>query len=968
MARSLPSPDPVLVQFNDFELDEANALLLRRGSPISLAPTPFALLCALVRRPGVLLTKHALLDEVWGHQFVTDSVLKTAISDLRTVLDDDARQPRFIETVSRRGYRFIAHPFARTGTGPQSEAASAVAPSRPPNAGFVGRADELARLDSLWAAALGGKRAVVWVAGEPGIGKTTLIERFIAGIGEVACARGQCVDLYGSGEPYLPVLEALAELCLHDTEVPVMLRSIAPTWLLQLPWLTGVDERELLGRELMGVGPERMLREIGQLFDRYSERRPLLLVTEDLHWSDRATLQLIDYLARRRGGARFMWLASFRLAEIVARDHPLNALRHELRLHGLVEEIVLDPFSEAEVAAYVAQRAPSMAGDESFLRGLHERTDGVPLFVASWMTDALTPVDERCPEPAHRPDATALAAVPENLAALMDHYIARLGDEQRATLVAAATCGTEFRVSTVASVLGREATWVDRVCAELVRMRLWLKPGTTSDDPGHSSYAFAHSLFRQVLYERSAGAVGAELHRKAGTALERERATGMPVTAAELALHFEQGREPMSALRYYAEAAATALMHLSPAECLNLSQIGLDLLERAAQSPERDALEIELATLHGLAAFHRLGVGSEARDALQRAYAKLPTQREHPQRVLLLHNFGLVLCLRAEYDDALQVAETAHALAASSNDPGLELAACAVQAEALLLQGKPRLAITMLERALPTIDSLNVGPAHRFAQVTVLGLLGMHLLHVGRIGQARRRLQQAHARATELGQPMGKMVVIWLEAMLEVRLGNVDRVAELAGELRTLVEDYQLSQGRAAWRFFQGWVDAHRGRPDEAFEEIRRAHEDNTQLGMVAGGSEVLGFGVEALVLAGNHDEARRQVERALEFAHEHGERVYLPQLLLLKASNARACGQPEAALSAVREAVAEARAQGASWLELIALTELCQHGGARNQDRQALAAIVDSLNEASDTVAVARARVLLQGPKRKPG
>ena len=72
--------------------------------------TPFAVLCALARQPGSLLTKNALLDEVWGHQFVSDSVLKTAISELRTALDDDARKPRFIETVSRRGYRFIAPP------------------------------------------------------------------------------------------------------------------------------------------------------------------------------------------------------------------------------------------------------------------------------------------------------------------------------------------------------------------------------------------------------------------------------------------------------------------------------------------------------------------------------------------------------------------------------------------------------------------------------------------------------------------------------------------------------------------------------------------------------------------------------------------------------------------------------------------------------------------------------------------
>ncbi|HTN50177.1 MAG TPA: winged helix-turn-helix domain-containing protein [Burkholderiaceae bacterium] len=102
------APSPVHVRFGAFELDEPNALLLHDGTAVALAPRPFELLCALARRPGSLLTKHALLDEVWGHQFVSDSVLKTAVSEVRSVLDDDPREPRFIETVSRRGYRFIA--------------------------------------------------------------------------------------------------------------------------------------------------------------------------------------------------------------------------------------------------------------------------------------------------------------------------------------------------------------------------------------------------------------------------------------------------------------------------------------------------------------------------------------------------------------------------------------------------------------------------------------------------------------------------------------------------------------------------------------------------------------------------------------------------------------------------------------------------------------------------------------------
>lgn len=109
--------NPVRARFGAFELDEPNALLLRNGKAVALAPRPFEVLCTLVRNPGRLVTKNALLDLVWGHRFVTPCALKTAVSDLRAALDDDPRRPRLIETVSRRGYRFIAPVAGPPGSG-----------------------------------------------------------------------------------------------------------------------------------------------------------------------------------------------------------------------------------------------------------------------------------------------------------------------------------------------------------------------------------------------------------------------------------------------------------------------------------------------------------------------------------------------------------------------------------------------------------------------------------------------------------------------------------------------------------------------------------------------------------------------------------------------------------------------------------------------------------------------------------
>jgi DNA-binding winged helix-turn-helix (wHTH) protein len=92
----------VRLRFDEFELDEANALLTRAGTPVSLTPKAFAVLCALAREPGRLADKNGLLDAVWGHRFVSESVLKSTISQVRAALVDDAAQPRYIETVSRQ--------------------------------------------------------------------------------------------------------------------------------------------------------------------------------------------------------------------------------------------------------------------------------------------------------------------------------------------------------------------------------------------------------------------------------------------------------------------------------------------------------------------------------------------------------------------------------------------------------------------------------------------------------------------------------------------------------------------------------------------------------------------------------------------------------------------------------------------------------------------------------------------------
>jgi len=211
---------------------------------------------------------------------------------------------------------------------------------------------------------------------------------------------------------------------------------------------------------------------------------------------------------------------------------------------------------------------------------------------------------------------------------------------------------------------------------------------------------------------------------------------------------------------------------------------------------------------------------------------------------------------------------------------------------------------------------------------------------------------------------MARLVAIWFDALVEVRLGNAERVAALADEMRALVDEFALVQGGIACRWFRGWADARLGQSLDGYQRIREAYEENTALGMLAGGSEVRGYAAEALVLAGDLDAAQGELENALQFANKHAERVYLPQLLLIEAAIARTRGQSAAAETSVRRAIAEATAQEAPWLELVTLLELCKTDGATSDDRRALAVLLERLPEAADTTTVAAARALLDNTR----
>jgi len=953
----------IRLRFDAFELDEADARLKRDGKPVALPPKAFGVLCALARQPGVLVTKNALLDTVWGHQHVSESVLKTTISQLRAALADDAASPRFIETASRLGYRFIGakERVAALGAAPISEVEMEAAP-------FIGRRAPLARLQDSWSRAVGGQRQLVWVAGDAGVGKSTLLENFLRVSGAAAIAQGQCVEQYGAGEPYLPVLQALGDLCRAYPELAAIMRGVAPTWLLQLPWLVNETERAALVRELVGVNQERMVREFHELIARFTEKQALLFVIEDLHWCDDATLRLMDHFARQRGGARILWIGSFRLTQVIAESHPLQGLRQELRLHRLCDEIVLDPFSEAEVLEYLRARMPMLEPPEAVVRRVHGHTDGLPLFVAN-VVDAVigSEMDAGATSRQRMLAANTPLPVPEDLMGAVETRIGKLPAGTVAMLEAAAVCGVEFRAGAVADILGRTRQEIIEECDRLVQKQYWLRHSATvdlSDGTLDALYTFRHSIYRHVFYERMGVAPRVQLHRRVAQVLAAGAALGVAVAATELASHHERGREPAAALRAYSQAAQGALRSFVPLQAFEICEHARALLSQVPAGPERLMLELGIESPRGVAAAQVHGVGSaEPRAIFERVRELCELLPQHPARALLLNGYGASLFSRGEYGRLQEFAERLELLEGPDRAPLLVMTAL-FRAGAMAARGECRVATEWWKKAIEYCEAIT--DRSGFQAFIVDPETGIRanavrtLFERGLIDQARAQSAKSVAMAEALGQPLAQSLARWRAGMLEVRLGNPDKVIEHANAIEKIVSRTSVVQGDGPSRYLRGWALAQLGDPQTGLAHIRDGLARHLRIGMISSSTEVMGYAAEALVLAGDWQGANKELADAFARARDLDENFYVPILLMLQARVASGLGDEKAAYRWLREAVQVALAQEACGFELKASCALVEHPLSTQEDKIALLELLKTFTEGIDSKDLIRARLLV--------
>jgi DNA-binding winged helix-turn-helix (wHTH) protein len=959
--------------FPPFCLDTENAQLWRGNEEVYLRRKTFDLLCYLVDHPGQLLTKDALLNEVWRDVTVSDSMPATSVVELRRALGDSAKKSRFIETVHGRGYRFIAPITIETATAGKTPQITRERANFPrvdgPGPIIVGRVEELSKLRSWYAQVIGGCRRIIFVAGEAGIGKTTFVQEFLDSIapeGTCLTIRGQCIEQYGPGEPYMPVLEAFTRLCRESgrAQVVELLHRFAPSWLAQMPSVLGETDRERLRNSAQAVTQHRMLREMREALDAFTAETPLLMVLEDLHWSDFSTLELISAIARRTEPARRMILATYRSVEMLSSDHPLRIMKEELELHRYCEELRLKLLTLADVAEYLARRF-SKHGPlqlKQIAPIVHERTEGNPLFmvnVADYLAGAAGVTAGSAAQTIETFDIGHFDT-PHSIRQMIQRNLERLESEEQSVLEAAAVAGADFSAASIAAALDRPQNEVEACCALLSRREQFIRAQGSIEWPDGTiagRYIFLHTLYLDVLYDRVAPGQRSESHRRIAEREESAYGERSDEIATELANHYSRARHREKAIQYFWLAGKRTRARGSAVEAESNFRRALDLLDELPAGVERDRHELELQLALGDALrSSKSWSHPEATRAYERAGDLATELGENRQLVRVLLGLAISALARGQFRLGRVFGERMLRAGEIGGDRSLLCAGHYSVGEAFLWQAQYLEAKTHFELSKSYHDEAD---AADIAGLLASALLPIALLMLGYADHAREALRGALAHAEGYVDPLKIGALRMWGCTLTTMLCDLEGTLEHSRVLTEMASKEPVWTGIAdvtvaRTLFLQGSREQGERYLHRAITAQKEA-DLQTQL-MFAQLDEA-----EYLASQEKIDEALAVIgdlTNSTEFTHLNG------QALQQRASLLEKRGDSDADVEAAYKAAMEfARIRGAKYYELLATTSFARWLRIRERGGEArsmLADIYGWFSEGFDILPLREARALL--------
>ncbi len=821
----------------------------------------------------------------------------------------------------------------------------------------VGRARERDQLLRSYVAARDQSARMVAVTGEPGIGKSSLVEQFLSDLvlrGEQPLIlRGHCSESLAGSEAYLPVLEALDGLRGTGTgeSLDVTIRSIAPTWYAQLSTHSERAASERADEPRPAPSSERMKRELSTLLEEVSRTRPIVLVIDDLHWADVSTIDMLNYLAGRFPGMRVLILTGYRPSDMALTAHPFLGIRTDLLAHGVFEEIALDFLQPDDVAAYLELQFPGHAFPPDLARIIHERTEGSPLFMGDLIrylrdTGGLVE-DDGTWSLAHAMPVTT-DGLPSTVRAMILRKIGRVDAEDRALLEAAALQGREFDSAILGESMGMDMLEVEDRLDRLENVHVLIRQIAESEFPDRTltlRYQFIHVLYQNVLYESLRPTRRVTLASRIAAALHAHHDTDPAAVAGRLALLHETAREFEQSAGYFLMAAQKAITLFGYAEALALAERGIQALTGTPQGPTRLQLELglQLVCAHALRSL-RGWASPELERTFARAAELCQQLNDPPELFPVMWNVAFFNMIRGDLRAAQSQAAALMAQAEAANEPAFVMAVHHVAGVTCEFLGDVVESSRLLERA----RELHVPSQHErynsmFGIDPGMVARAMSSRPLWSRGYPDRAIARCH-ETIDLGrhqrQPATLVFALIVAQGVHLFRGETADAMTLGDEIKLLCREYEFPQ-EAEWAAaFQGGALAQQGRADLGFARLQESLDALHALRSGLVRTMFLTLLADAAARTGDVERGLAAVAEGFEHAERTLEGGFIGELHRTRGELLLIAGDDVAAEASLRAAVAYTRDQQARSLELRAATSLAKCLRLKGDRKAAVAAL----------------------------
>ncbi|OKO91570.1 hypothetical protein AC629_02415 [Bradyrhizobium sp. NAS80.1] len=818
---------------------------------------------------------------------------------------------------------------------------------------LVGREEEIAMLMRRWERARRGDGQLVMIVGEPGLGKSRLIEEFHPRLREVphTWVEWSCSQLL-QNTPLHPIADwgrqrfggpdIPAEQRLADLEHTLALVRLDPTE--NAPLLAPLLDIPLPQDRAPTLEPEvlrrRQLTALTNWVMAGARTQPAVLALEDVHWADPTTLELLRGIAERGALAPLFVL-------ITARPE----FRPPWGMRSHHSTISLAPLDRAQVRHMVGELAARHALPREVVDGVTERTGGVPLFVEE-VTRLLL----------ERGGHGGIQAIPPTLQQLLTARLDRLGPARELAQIGA-VIGRDFSYRLLRAVAGTEDVPLQTALERLAEADILLVQGLPPD----SEYRFKHVLIQDAAYENLLKSRRQVLHRRVGEVLRDDFAATAAAEPELLAHHFTEAGRSDAAVEYWQRAGDLAMARSGHAEAIHHFSLALDLLSKLGEKPDRAAKELELCVKLGPALVMVKGPGSPDVDAIYRRAVALEAGEDSAARFKALWglcyysmNSGRLRAAAAHADELLGLAQRLGA-------DDLVLEGHHVKWATSLWRGNLAAADEHCQKGISGYDctrhhALAFAFSGHDPGVCAHGQRAINMALFGYPHQAMNLGAEAVTLARSLSHPYSLAIAMWFCAIV-LQVGRQRQSChEIATELLQLSQGHEFPGMRGAGMFFAGWATADGGELEQGIALMEQG------LALFSAGRRVtrpymLAVLASAKADLGRPDEGLELLKDALASTAVSGERWWQAEMHSLRGRLLAACGQHDESEACFRCAIEVSRGQSARTLELRAATSLARLWSDRGRNAEAhdlLAPVYGWFTEGFDTLDLQEAKSLL--------